>query len=442
MYTVIKKKRDGGELSSAEIGELIAGFVSGAIPDYQMAAFLMAVYFRGMSARETADLTAAMVASGDTVDLSPLPGITVDKHSTGGVGDKTTLVLGPLLAASGLTVAKMSGRGLGHTGGTLDKLESIPGFSTSMSADTMVEQARRIGIAVVAQSSNLVPADGLLYALRDVTATVDSMPLIASSIMSKKIAAGARAIILDVKVGSGAFMSTPDRAFSLAHALVDIGSAAGRAVEAAITGMDQPLGFAVGNALEVQEAIETLQGHGPADLRELCLLLATQLSALARELTDTEGVREEMAQLLSNGKALESFRALIAAQGGDPRVADDPATVLPSAPISRNVLAATSGYVSEIDVMMVGEAARSLGAGRLRKGDSIDYAAGILVHAKVGMRVEAGTAWATAYASDIGRLDAGARQLESALSLGEAKPPEPPLVYGTVDRYSYETRFY
>jgi pyrimidine-nucleoside phosphorylase len=442
MYSLIKKKRDGMELSSKELRDLIGGFVSGEVTDYQMAAFLMAVYFRGMTARETADLTAAMVASGATIDLSALPGITVDKHSTGGVGDKTTLVLGPLLAAAGYTVAKMSGRGLGHTGGTLDKLESIPGFSTSLSTGDMTEQARRIGVAVVAQSANLVPADGLLYALRDVTATVDSMPLIASSIMSKKIAAGARAIVLDVKVGSGAFMQTPDQAFALAHALVDIGSAAGRSVEAIVTSMDQPLGFAVGNALEVREAVDTLQGRGPADLRELCLVLATRLGALAQDSMDTAALREPMERLLANGDALERFRAMVAAQGGDTRVVDDPESVLPRSAHSRDLLAASSGFVSGIDAMTVGEGARALGAGRLRKGDPIDHGAGIVLRAKVATWVDAGTAWATAYAADERRLDAGSRLLDAALSTSATKPSVVPLVHGVVDRSSREMRYF
>ncbi len=441
MYSLIKKKRDGIELSSEEIRDLIGGYMSGAVTDYQMAAFLMAVYFRGMSARETADLTAAMVASGDSADLSALPGVTVDKHSTGGVGDKTTLVLCPLLAAAGLTVAKMSGRGLGHTGGTLDKLESIPGFSTSMTTDAMIEQARRIGIAVAAQSSTLVPADGMLYALRDVTATVDSVPLIASSIMSKKLAAGARAIILDVKTGSGAFMSTPDQAFVLARALVEIGSAAGRLVEATVTSMDQPLGFAVGNGLEVREAIDTLSGRGPDDLKEVCLWLAGRLVALARGSAEAAALRRELEHLLSSGQAMERFRALVAAQGGDVRVVDDPVSVLPGARMNRDLAAPRSGFVSRVDALAVGEAARALGAGRQRKGDPIDYAAGVLLRVKVGTPLKEGAIWATVFGSDSAHLDAGASLLESALRMSQELPEPSPLIIGTVDGHLQETRF-
>ncbi|MDB5076040.1 MAG: pyrimidine-nucleoside phosphorylase, partial [Chloroflexi bacterium] len=352
MYALIRKKRDGGELSGEEIRQFIGDYVAGQIPDYQMAALLMAIYFRGLNPRETSDLTLAMVASGDTVDLSALPGVTVDKHSTGGVGDKTTLVLGPLVAAAGLTVAKMSGRGLGHTGGTLDKLEAIPGFRTDLSPDEMVRQVQRTGLAVVAQTGKLVPADGLLYALRDVTATVDSLPLIASSIMSKKLAAGAQAIVLDVKTGSGAFMSAPDDAFALARAMVEIGAAAGRAVEAVVTSMDQPLGLTVGNALEVEEAVETLRGKGPADLRELCLVIGSRLLLLARNSSDMNGARDDLVGLLDSGAALEKFRQFVVAQGGDGRVADSPRSVLPQSSLSSDVTVPTSGYIESNDALM------------------------------------------------------------------------------------------
>ncbi|MGH2411422.1 MAG: thymidine phosphorylase, partial [Chloroflexota bacterium] len=360
VYALIRRTRDGGELTREELLSLTSQYVAGEIPDYQMAAWLMAVFFRGLSARETADLTQAMVASGDTVDLSHLPGVTVDKHSTGGVGDKTTLVLAPLLAAAGLTLAKMSGRGLGHTGGTLDKLEAIPGFRTSLSPEEMVAQVRRIGLAVVAQTGRLVPADGLLYALRDVTATVDSLPLIASSIMSKKLAAGAQVIMLDVKTGSGAFMTRPDDAFALARAMVAIGTAAGRSVQALVTGMEQPLGMAVGNALEVQEAIATLRGEGPEDLRELCLALGSRLLVAAGG-GSVEAAEAKLRGLLAGGAALERFRAFVSAQGGDPSVADDPDGVLPQPRAAETLVAPRSGFVQAIDALKVGDAARALG---------------------------------------------------------------------------------
>jgi pyrimidine-nucleoside phosphorylase len=441
MYGLIRKKRDGGELSRREIGEIIGGYVAGEIPDYQIAALLMAIFFRGLTPRETADLTQAMIASGDVVDLSSLPGITVDKHSTGGVGDKTTLVLGPLLAASGLTVAKMSGRGLGHTGGTLDKLESIPGFRTDLAPEQMVEQTRRIGLAVVAQTGRLVPADGMLYALRDVTATVDSLPLIASSIMSKKLAAGAQAMVLDVKTGSGAFMTRPDDSFALARAMVDIGTAAGRQVVALVTDMDHPLGRAVGNTLEVIEAVETLRGAGAADLRELCLALGSHLLPVARGAGEVTEARAELERMLDSGAALERFRAFVAEQGGDPAVTDDPAIVLPAAPLAEDVPAAEGGYVAAIDALAVGEAARSLGAGREKKGDPIDPAAGILLRAAVGERLDAGAAWATLFAADAAHLAAGRARLQGALALAPAPPARPPLVYGVVHPDGREERF-
>lgn len=440
MYSLIRKKRDGGELSRQEIDQFIGGYVAGTIPDYQVAALLMAIFFRGLTPRETADLTQAMVASGDTVDLSSLPGITVDKHSTGGVGDKTTLVLGPLLAAAGLTVAKMSGRGLGHTGGTLDKLEAIPGFRTDLSPEQMVEQTRRIGLAVVAQTGRLVPADGLLYALRDVTATVDSLPLIASSIMSKKLAAGAQAMVLDVKTGSGAFMTRPDDSFALARAMVAIGAAAGRRVIAVVTDMDHPLGSAVGNSLEVIEAVETLRGAGAADLRELCLALGSYLLPVARGTGTTAAARAELEQMLASGTALQRFRAFVAAQGGDPAVADRPAGVLPSAAAHEEIAVERGGYVAAIDALAIGETARALGAGREKKGDPIEPAAGILLRAAVGDRLEAGGSWATLFAADAGHLAAGRSRLANALTLAASPPARPPLVYGVVHPDGHEER--
>ena len=438
MYGIIRKKRDGEALSPAEIESLVSGYVAGRIPDYQVAALLMAIYFRGLSPEETSALTDAMVRSGDTIDLSALPSVTVDKHSTGGVGDKTTLVLAPMLAAAGLTVAKMSGRGLGHTGGTLDKLESIPGFRTDLGAAQLLAQAREIGLAVVAQSGELVPADGLLYALRDVTATVDSLPLIASSIMSKKLAAGAQAMVLDVKTGAGAFMQRLDDSFALAHAMVAIGTAAGRRVVAVVTDMDQPLGRAVGNAVEVQEAVETLQGRGPDDLRRLCLALGGELLAVLPDNAPSRGV--DLASLLDRGAALERFRAFVAAQGGDPRVADSPETILPRAAVREVVRAPASGYVGALDALHIGEAARELGAGRQRKGDAIDPAAGILLDARVGEPVQDGQPWATIFAADAAHLAAGRAALQQALTVVAEPPAPPPLLYGVVYPDGRESR--
>ncbi len=440
MYNLIRKKRDGAELTRDEIYALIDQYVSGQVADYQMAAFLMAVYFRGLSPRETTDLTQAMVASGDTVDLSSLPGVTVDKHSTGGVGDKTTLVLAPLLAAAGLTVAKMSGRGLGHTGGTLDKLESIPGMRTDLTPDQMVAQVARIGLAVVAQTGKLVPADGLLYALRDVTATVDSLPLIASSIMSKKLAAGAQAIVLDVKTGAGAFMSKPDDAFALARAMVEIGGAAGRKVRALVTGMEQPLGLAVGNALEVREAVDTLRGAGPHDLQQLCLALGAALLHMATGKGTPAEARATLGRLLEEGKALERFRAFVAAQGGDPAVADDPSAVLPMAQRQEDLTAPEDGWVAAINALTVGDAARALGAGRRRKGDPIDMAAGVQLRLKVGQPVARGDRWATIYAADAECLADGRAVLGRAISITPIAPPPSILIYGAVDQDGNETR--
>jgi pyrimidine-nucleoside phosphorylase len=441
VYGIIKTKRDGGELSKQQITQFIREYVAGTVPDYQASALLMALFLRGLNSRETADLTQAMVDSGDVVDLSSLPGLTVDKHSTGGVGDKTTLVLGPLLAAAGLTVAKMSGRGLGHTGGTLDKLEAIPGLSTQLSAGEMVAQVRRIGIAVIAQTARLVPADRLLYALRDVTATVDSLPLIASSIMSKKLAAGAHAIVLDVKTGSGAFMQTTDKAFELARAMIEIGTSAGRAVVAVVSNMNQPLGRAVGNALEVEEAIQILRGDGPDDLRELCLVLGSQLLQLAENEVNEERARRHLVDVLDSGAALTRFRDLVVAQGGDGRVVDAPESVLPRAVCTDAVTSPGSGYIQGIDALRVGEAARVLGAGRLMKDDIIDPAAGVRLSLKVGDAVSAGQEWASIYAPDAARLAEGSQVLSGAITVSIEKPAHIPLVFGLVDRYGRETRW-
>jgi pyrimidine-nucleoside phosphorylase len=375
-YDIILKKRNGDGLAKDEIEFMISGYVTGVVADYQMAAWAMAVYFRGMSGQEVAWLTQAMVDSGERVDLSEIAGIKVDKHSTGGVGDTTTLVLAPLVAAAGVPVAKMSGRGLGHTGGTIDKLESFSGFQAGIETRQFIQYVNRSKLAVMGQTQKIAPADGLLYALRDVTATVDSIPLIASSIMSKKIASGAQALVLDVKVGNGSFMENLDDATALARTMVEIGENLGRRTVALLTAMDRPLGRAVGNALEVKEAIQVLKGGGPQDLRDLCLELGSRMLVLAEVEADYGSARERLEQLLHSGQALGKLRELVANQGGDPTLVDQPER-LPTASIQREVYAPDSGWVTEIDTKGIGHAALRLGAGRSKKGDKIDLAVGL-----------------------------------------------------------------
>lgn len=397
-YDLLLKKRNGEELSCDEITYIVEGYVRGDIPDYQMSAFCMAVYFQGMTLEETTALTMAMARSGDVLDLSSIPGIKVDKHSTGGVGDKTTLVLAPLVAAEGVPIAKMSGRGLGHTGGTLDKLAAIPGLSTEMPPQQFIEQVKDIGIAVVGQTGDLAPADKKLYALRDVTATVDSIPLIASSIMSKKLAAGADAFVLDVKVGRGAFMSSIDDAKTLAKAMVQIGKGAGKQVVAYLTRMDQPLGCAVGNALEVKEAIETLQGSGPDDLVELCITLGAEMLVLGRKADSLPEAKERVQKSLQTGKAFAKFMEMVKAQGGDPKALED-LSLLPIGDCAVTVEAEENGYVAAVDSLAIGLNSMRLGAGRERKDDEIDLGAGIMLHKKVGDSVRKGEVLATLFCS-------------------------------------------
>lgn len=398
MVDLIEKKRDGFELTTEEIQFIVTGYTADKIDDYQMSAFLMATYFQNMTDRERADLTLAMAASGDQIDLSAIDGIKVDKHSTGGVGDTTTLVLGPLVAACGVPVAKMSGRGLGHTGGTIDKLEAIDGFHVELSTEDFIKQVNDIGVAVIGQSGNLTPADKKLYALRDVTATVNSIPLIASSIMSKKIAAGADAIVLDVKTGEGAFMKTAEDAEELAHAMVGIGNATGRKTMAIISDMSQPLGFAIGNALEVKEAIETLQGNGPEDLTELCLVLGSQMVVVGGKADNLDDARKMLEEVIANGQALEVFRKFISAQGGNPDVVDD-LTLLPQARFIKEVPSQKEGYISFMEADEIGTAAMVLGAGRATKDSVIDLAVGIVLHKKVGDFVKKGEPIATVYSN-------------------------------------------
>ncbi|MBE3584655.1 pyrimidine-nucleoside phosphorylase [Desulfofundulus thermocisternus] len=431
MYDIILKKRQGLELSTEEINFFIRGYTAGEIPDYQAAALLMAIFFQGLNFRETADLTVAMAGSGDQVDLSGIPGCKVDKHSTGGVGDKTTLVLAPLVAAAGVPVAKMSGRGLGHTGGTVDKLESIPGFKVNLSPDDFIRQVREIGVAIVAQTGNLVPADKKLYALRDVTATVDSIPLIASSVMSKKIAAGADAIVLDVKTGNGAFMRSVEDASALARTMVAIGRLAGKKVVALISDMEQPLGFAAGNALEVREAIETLSGRGPSDLRELCLLLGSHMLVLAGVTSRVEDGIKLLTGLLERGHALAKFREMVQAQGGDPRVVDEPDR-LPEALQKEQVTAQENGFVVAIHAGMIGRAAMLLGAGRKTREDTIDPAVGVVVHKKVGDRVGRGDALATLHINSRENLALVRQLVAGAFHLSTAAPPARELVYSVI----------
>lgn len=398
MVDIIEKKRDGQELTTAEINFFIEGYTKGEIPDYQASALAMAIYFQDMNDRERADLTRAMVESGDTIDLSAIDGIKVDKHSTGGVGDTTTLVLAPLVASLGVPVAKMSGRGLGHTGGTIDKLESIAGFHVELTREQFIDLVNRDKVAVIGQSGNLTPADKKLYALRDVTGTVNSIPLIASSIMSKKIAAGADAIVLDVKTGDGAFMKTQEDAEELAHAMVRIGNHVGRKTIAIISDMSQPLGFAIGNALEVKEAIETLQGKGPKDLTELVLTLGSQMVILAGKAKTSEEAKEMLLDAIHSGKALAKFKEFLANQGGDASIVDD-LTKLPQAKYKIELPAKQSGYISRMVADEIGVASMILGAGRATKEDIIDLAVGLVLHKKVGDKVEEGESILTIYSN-------------------------------------------
>ncbi|MCY7844208.1 pyrimidine-nucleoside phosphorylase [Bacillus haynesii] len=398
MVDIITKKQNGEELTTEEIQFFIKGYTDGSIPDYQASALAMAIYFQDMTDRERADLTMAMVNSGETIDLSAIEGIKVDKHSTGGVGDTTTLVLAPLVAALDVPVAKMSGRGLGHTGGTIDKLEAIKGFHVELSKDEFIELVNRDKVAVIGQSGNLTPADKKLYALRDVTGTVNSIPLIASSIMSKKIAAGADAIVLDVKTGAGAFMKTDEDAVNLAKAMVRIGNNVGRQTMAVISDMSQPLGFAIGNALEVKEAIDTLKGEGPEDLTELVLTLGSQMVVLAKKAETLDEAREKLINVMKNGKALQKFKDFLQNQGGDSSVADNPEK-LPQAAYKIDVPAKEAGVVSEIVADQIGVAAMLLGAGRATKEDKIDLAVGIMLRKKVGDAVEKGEPLVTLYAN-------------------------------------------
>lgn len=403
MVDIISKKRDGGELTKDEIYFFVNGYTNGTIPDYQVSALTMAIYFKDMTERERADLTMAMVKSGETVDLSQIEGIKVDKHSTGGVGDTTTLVLAPLVAALGVPVAKMSGRGLGHTGGTIDKLESISGFNVALTKEKFVELVNRNKVAVVGQTGNLTPADKKLYALRDVTGSVESIPLIASSIMSKKIAAGADAIVLDVKTGAGAFMKTEKDAEELAHAMVKIGNNVGRKTMAVISDMSQPLGFAVGNALEVKEAIDTLKGQGPEDLTELVLTLGSQMVMLAKKANTLEEAKEKLVEVIKSGKALEKFKLFLESQGGDSSIVDNPEK-LPQSKYKIDVLAKESGFVSNIVADEIGIAAMLLGAGRATKEDTVDLAVGLVLNKKVGDKVQKDEPIVTIYSnSEIGR---------------------------------------
>lgn len=394
----MKKKRDGQELTTAEINFFIEGYTKGEIPDYQASALAMAIYFQDMNDRERADLTRAMVESGDTIDLSAIDGVKVDKHSTGGVGDTTTLVLAPLVASLGVPVAKMSGRGLGHTGGTIDKLESIAGFHVELTREQFIDLVNRDKVAVIGQSGNLTPADKKLYALRDVTGTVNSIPLIASSIMSKKIAAGADAIVLDVKTGDGAFMKTQEDAEELAHAMVRIGNHVGRKTIAIISDMSQPLGFAIGNALEVKEAIETLQGKGPKDLTKLVLTLGSQMVILAGKAKTSEEAKEMLLDAIHSGKALAKFKEFLANQGGDASIVDD-LTKLPQAKYKIELPAKQSGYISRMVADEIGVASMILGAGRATKEDVIDLAVGLVLHKKVGDKVEESESILTIYSN-------------------------------------------
>ena len=431
IYDIIKKKRDGERLTDEEIHFFVEGYVAGDIPDYQASALCMAIYFRGMDLGETTALTLAMRDSGDTLHMNGIDGLRVDKHSTGGVGDKTSLIVAPIVASLGVKVAKMSGRGLGHTGGTVDKLEAIQGFRTDLDTATFERVVNEAGIAIVGQSANLAPADKLLYALRDVTATVDSLPLIASSIMSKKLAADDDCIVLDVKTGSGAFMKSEADSRALAEVMVGIGKRAGKRTRALITDMDRPLGRAIGNSLEVIEAIETLCGEGPEDLCELCVALATHMLVIS-DRGDEATCEANVRRVMTDGTALGTLAAMVQAQGGDPDWIYHPEK-FPRAPFSREVKAPRSGYITHVDCEGYGVSALLLGAGRNTKADTIDPTAGILLAAKTGDHVTEGQTLATLYASKEALLDAAEARLLAATEIGDEEPAARPLIVSVVE---------
>lgn len=433
MVDVILRKKAGGALTPEEIRAFARGAADGSVPDYQLAALLMAICWRGMTAEETACLTMEMMRSGGVVDLSGIDGVCVDKHSTGGVGDTTTLVLTPLAAACGAKVAKLSGRGLGHTGGTLDKLESIPGCTVDVSREDFIRQVRRIGCAVIGQTQDLCPADKALYALRDVTGTVDSIPLIASSIVSKKLASGAGAIVLDVKTGSGALMQTEEESIALAKTMVDIGMQAGKPILALVTGMDQPLGTHVGNALEVKEAIDILAGRAKGDLLTVSMELGSRMLVACGIAADVENGKARMMRALESGAGLAKFREMITAQGGDGRVCDD-TDYLPHAAYKIRVPALASGYVAKMDTTAIGRCAQALGAGRQKKTDVIDPAVGLVMDVRLGDAVKAGDSLATLYLNRRELANDAVAEMQRAIAITQEKPALPPLIYAAVSR--------
>ncbi|CAN7706576.1 pyrimidine-nucleoside phosphorylase [Paenibacillus sp. LjRoot56] len=431
MVDLIHKKRVGEALSEQEITFIINEYTAGSIPDYQMSAFLMATFLNGMTDEETSFLTLAMAGSGEMIDLSAIAGVKVDKHSTGGVGDKVSLIVGPVVASLGIPVAKMSGRGLGHTGGTLDKLESIPGFQIELSKEAFIEAVNTNKIAIVGQSGNLAPADKKIYALRDVTATVDSIPLIASSIMSKKIASGAEAIVLDVKIGSGAFMKTVEDARVLARTMVDIGTRLNRKTIAMITDMDQPLGREIGNANEIRESIDVLRGTGDKELTEVAISVAAYMAVLGKVFTSFEEAQEAVRDIISKGKALDTFKRFIASQGGDSRVVDQP-ELLPTAAYHIEVTAQQAGFINEIQAENIGIAAMVLGAGRAKKEDLIDYAVGLTLNKKIGDAIQIGESICTIHANRLDVAEVEAMILD-AYKITSSQPAQKQLIYDVIE---------
>ena len=431
MVELIKKKRDGFTLEKEEYAYIIDGFISGTIPDYQIAAFLMAVYFKGLTNVETAVLTDVMMRSGELIDLSDIEGITVDKHSTGGVGDKTTLILAPLVAAAGIPVPKMSGRGLGHTGGTIDKLEAIKGFSADMSGQEFIDTVKKHGLAICGQNNSLVPADKKLYALRDVTGTVDNISLIASSVMSKKLACGADAMVIDIKVGDGAYMKTEKEAEDLAIMMSGIGSEMNRDVISVISSMDEPLGYAIGNALEVKEAVDTLKGNGPEDLTALCMELGSHMLILGNVARDRDEAVGKMKALIDSGAAYEKFKEMIAAQGGDISSIEQPG-VLPDTQFSKPYISQKEGYISKLNARDIGLASMALGAGRTTKESTIDHGAGVLLHKKIGDYVKKNDVLAIMHTNDDTNFTKTEGLMNRAFEIGAEAPAKKPLILNTI----------